>query len=71
MMALSFGKRGIYYDPIKLCNHTFHNAFRPITIQDENELFNTIRNLGANESNEIFPVITTSEMSRRLRERLN
>lgn len=71
MMALSFGIAGIYYDPIGLCNYTFQDAFKHLTIKNEIELIQHVKNYKAAEfKDEIFPVISINEIENKLKEKL-
>lgn len=77
LMALSFGMNGVFYDPIKIANFSYQQAFAPLTIKSEDELINFIQRMLENKldfsllhNKEQFPVVTIAEMEKNLKERL-
>ncbi len=78
LLALSFGVPGLFYDPTQIANHTYLNAFKPLTLYTEEELFKAVSKMLSGDFEEFklkhdqekFPTILPEEVKTRLRQRL-
>lgn len=71
MLALSLGRKGLYYDPINLCASTFKGAFDPFTVKNEESLINEVSNYSLEPSEIFFEPISFLEMKKRIQNALN
>ncbi len=72
MLALAFGRKAIYYDPIQLCQYSFQNIFQKITVQSQAELIQLVQNMmnkkdsHSYKENSGFDVFTPESLSQRV-----
>jgi polysaccharide biosynthesis PFTS motif protein len=77
MLALSMGRKGLFYDPTRTANYTFKNAFKNLTVSCEEDLISLISEAlkGSAEFNQrfdskLFPFIKPSTITQNLISRL-
>jgi polysaccharide biosynthesis PFTS motif protein len=76
MLALAFGKPGVYFDPLGLCNYSFKNIFTPLTLKNDDELINFIKKCQGkdpdllNLESSVFTPISIDTIVKLLKERL-